>query len=264
MSGPTAVRPVLYQRQGQVAHITLSRPESLNAIDGPMRSGIESAMRRADRDERIRVVIIRGAGDRAFSAGADIREFDVPSSLVAARAQRQQTQFTDVIAGVTKPTIAVIHGYCLGGGLEIALACDIRIASDDAVFGLPEVTIGLIPGAGGTQRLSRLVGVGRALLLCLTGERIDAETALQVGLVTKVVKRDTLDEAAASMAATIAANAPRAVAYAKEAVLKGAAMPLLDGLRLERDLATLLLTTSDRAEGVASFKERRKPLYRGE
>ena len=257
-------KPVAYRRQGQVANVTLDRPEALNAINNAMKDRIVAAIERAEGDERVRVIVIHGAGDRAFSAGADIREFERPASVVAARAARQKRQFTDAIAGSSKPTIAAIHGFCLGGGLEIALACDMRIASNDAVFGLPEVTIGLIPGAGGTQRLPRLIGQARALWMCMSGERIDAPTALQFGLVTTLVDRRELATAVRLLAERVAANAPRAVAYAKEAVLEGSGTGLAQGLRLERDLATLLSTTSDRVEGVAAFKDRRRPEYRGD
>jgi enoyl-CoA hydratase len=160
--------------------------------------------------------------------------------------------------------IAAIHGYCLGGGLEIAMACDIRIAADDARFGLPEVTLGIIPGVGGTQRLSRLVGVGPALRMTLSGERIDAAAALAIGLVGEVVARADLEATADALAERIAGNAPRALAYAKEAILRGHELSLADGLRLESDLATLLMTTADRLEGAAAFRERRKPVYHGE
>jgi enoyl-CoA hydratase len=255
---------VEYEVDGAVAIVTLNRPDARNAINAAAREGLVAAMVRADADPGVRAIIVRGAGDRAFSAGADVREPDSAPSLVAARAARQAPQFTDVIAATATPTIAAIHGYCLGGGLEMALACDLRIAASDAVLGLPEVTIGRIPGAGGTQRLSRLVGLGPALQLALTGERIDAATALQVGLVSRVVAPEELEGAARAIADRIAANAPLAVAYAKEAIVRGYDLSVAEGLRLERDLATLLLSTADRTEGSKAFLERRRPVFRGE
>jgi enoyl-CoA hydratase len=256
--------PVRYRRRGAIAQVTLNRPGALNAINAAMRDGLTRAMAKAESDPEVRVVLVAGAGERAFCAGADITEFEAPASVVAARASRQTTRFTDQIAAVSKPVIAAIHGYCLGGGLEIAMACDIRIAADDARFGLPEVTLGIIPGVGGTQRLSRLVGVGPALRMTRSGERIDAAAALAIGLVGEVVARADLEATADALAERIAGNAPRALAYAKEAILRGHELSLADGLRLESDLATLLMTTADRLEGAAAFRERRKPVYHGE
>jgi len=209
-------------------------------------------------------LVIRGAGEKAFCAGADIKEFAPPSSLVDTREERTDPKWTDGIASCRKPTVAAIHGYCLGGGLEIALACDIRIATDDAVFGLPEVRRAIVPGAGGTQRLPRVVGLGRALHMILTGEPIDAAEALRIGLVSDVVPTGTLDGAVEHLAAAFRGAGPRAVAYAKEAVMRGFDLPLSEGLRVEGELSTLLTTTKDRAEGAAAFKERRDPLFTGQ
>jgi enoyl-CoA hydratase len=212
----------------------------------------------------VRVIVIKGAGDRAFCAGADLKEARAPMSLVAARDAKQVPNWNHTIAAATKPTVAAIRGFCLGGGLEIALACDIRIAAADARFGLPEVRLGMIPGAGGTQRLPRVVGLGRALRLILTGESIDAEEALNIGLVEAVVPPEALLPTAVEWAGWMSKGAPRALAYAKEAVLRGSELPLEEGIRLEADLASLLLTTRDRLEGTQAFKEKRKPVFEGE
>jgi enoyl-CoA hydratase/carnithine racemase len=185
-------------------------------------------------------------------------------SLNAARLVREPPNWNDVIAACRKPTIAAIGGFCLGGGLELALACDIRIASPDATFGLPEVGLAIIPAAGGTQRLARVVGVGHAMRLILTRDRIDAQEAYRIGLISEIVPKDELMTRAVELAQRIAEGGPLAIAYAKEAIRRGFEMPIADGLRLEGDLAVLLHNTADRLEGAAAFRERRKPAYRGE
>jgi enoyl-CoA hydratase len=228
-----------------------------------MRERLPEAIAGVERDRDVRVILIRGAGPKGFCAGADITEFEPPTSGLAARALRQGTTWIDVLAQARKPTVAAIHGSCLGGGLEIALACDIRIAAQGATFGLPEVRLAIIPGAGGTQRLPRAVGLSNALRLILTGEGINAETALRMGLVSEVVPADELGSRAAELAALIARHAPQAVTYAKEAVRQGSELPMADGLRLERDLSAVLMGTADRLEAAAAFRERREPDFRG-
>jgi enoyl-CoA hydratase len=254
---------VLYHTENAVAIITLNRPDSLNAINQAMRDGLVAAIRQAEHDPAIRVVMVRGAGPRAFCAGADITEFEMPSSVVDARQAKQSPQWIDALADTIKPTIAAIHGFCLGGGLEIALACDIRIAALDAAFALPETTLAIIPGAGGTQRLSRAIGLASALRLTLTGERITADEAWRIGLVSELVPSDNLAERALALASMIAAQAPQAIAYAKEAVRHGFDLPLPAGLRLERSLSSILAATSDRLEAAQAFRGRRKPKFRG-
>jgi enoyl-CoA hydratase len=219
-----------------VSVLTLNRPAARNA---DMRRELTAAVHAAADDSAVRALVIRGAGEKAFCAGADIKEFVPPASLVDERELRVGPKWTDALAVCRKPTVAAIHGYCLGGGLEIALACDIRVATEDAVFGLPEVRRAIIPGAGGTQRLPRVVGLGPALRMILTGEHIDAAEALRIGLVSEV---GDLDAAVARLADAFRRTGPRAVAYAKEAVMRGLELPLVDGLRLEGDLSTLLTT----------------------
>jgi enoyl-CoA hydratase len=256
--------PVDFEVRGAVGHVTLNRPDVRNAINQLMRDALVSTLEEAAGDPRVRVLIIGGAGDRAFCAGADITEFQPPASLVAARRIREANRFTDSIANLPKPTIAAIHGYCLGGGLEIAAACDIRLAASNAVFGFPEVSLGIVPGVGGTQRVARLIGLGSALWLVLTAERINASEALRIGLVSEVVEPEQLAATAEALADRIAGYGPVALAYAKEAITRGYDLSIAEGLRLETDLATLITSTSDRLEGAAAFRERRRPTYRGE
>jgi enoyl-CoA hydratase len=246
-----------------IATITLNRPAARNAINADMRRELTEAVRTAADDLSVRALIIRGAGEKAFCAGADIKEFAPPSSVVDIREERVGPKWTDAIAACRKPTVAAIHGYCLGGGLEIALACDIRIATEDAIFGLPEVRRAIIPGAGGTQRLPRIVGLGPALRMILTGEHINSAEALRIGLVSEVVPSGHLEQAIHRLADAFRRAGPRAVAYAKEAVIRGYDLPLAEGLRLEGELSALLTTTQDRTEGAAAFKERRDPVYTG-
>lgn len=241
----------------------LNRPEALNAINGAIRDTLPRAIAEVASDQSVRSVVLIGAGNRAFCAGADIKEFESPSSLVDARALRQSSPWNDALEQCAKPVVAAIRGYCLGGGLEMALACDVRIAADDAIFGMPEVGLGLIPGAGGTQRLPRIVGRERALRMMLSGERATAGSALTMGLVSEVVPAADLLKSALETARRLGDGAPWAISYVKECVRRGLDLPLNEGLRLEADLSTVLLTTHDRSEGVRAFRERRRPEFRG-
>ena len=254
---------VLLERQGTISRITLNRPEALNSINKAVRTALPLALATADADPDTRVIVLRGAGDRAFCSGADIKEFVAVPRPFAYREARTQSDWVRALDRVRKPVIAAVHGYCLGGGLEIALACDIRIATSDACFGLPEVGLGTLPGAGGTQRLSRIVGLGHALAVILSGERIDANEAYRIGLVSKLVAPGELENVVTALATTISSRAPLAVIAAKEAVRDGAELNLEAGLRLELDLLSLLLTTEDRPEAGAAFREKRKPVFKG-
>lgn len=254
---------VLLDVRAGVAVITLNRPGARNAINADMRRELAGAVRTAADDPSVRALVIRGAGEKAFCAGADIKEFAPPASLVDTRDERTGPKWTDAIAACPKPTVAAVHGHCLGGGMEIALACDIRVATEDAVFGLPEVRRAIVPGAGGTQRLPRVVGLGHALRMILTGEHIDAAEALRIGLVGEVVPAGALDDAVERLAGAFRRAGPRALAYAKEAVTRGFDLPLSEGLRIEGELSALLTGTRDRAEGAAAFRERRDPVYTG-
>jgi len=254
---------ILHQASGGVATITLNRPDVHHAMNEAMRRDLVRCFERLATDDTVRVIVVTGGGDKAFSAGADIREFTAPQVPTAFREQRRRLDFRAAMDRCWQPIIAAIRGYAFGGGLELALACDIRIASADSRLGLTEVDLAIIPGGGGTQRLPRVVGRGKALELILTAARIDAAEALRIGLVERVVPAGEALKAAQELAATLAAKAPVALRYAKEAVTKGLELPLADGLRLENDLATLLRTTEDRVEGARAFLEKRTPRWQG-
>lgn len=255
---------VLFEQQGCVAIITLNRPQAINAINNEVRASLPEAIRRADRDPAVRVSILRGAGDRGFCAGADIKELNSFHTLER-RNSLVHEAWIDALDKSRKPVIAAIHGFCLGGGLEIATACDIRMATHDAVFGFPEVGLGLITGAGGSQRLVRLVGLSRALDLFITTDRVDAREAWRIGLVTRLLDagRD-LQAEAMTLAQRIAQLPPAAVCYAKEAMRRGSELPSDAGRRLEVDLFALLMTTRDRVEAANAFREKRPPRFTGD
>lgn len=247
-----------------VATVTLDRPDVHNAMNEVMRRELTACFTDLALDEAVRAILVTGAGTRAFSAGADIREFVAAPPATRYREARKRVDFRQAMDRCPQPIIAAIRGYALGGGLELALACDIRIAGEDALLGLTEIDLAIIPGGGGTQRLPRLVGRGKALELILTGARLPAAEALRIGLVERVVPADTTLAAATDLARSLAAKAPLALRYAKEAVVKGLALPLEEGLRLEGDLSTLLRTTEDRVEGARAFLEKRRPQWKGQ
>lgn len=249
---------------GAVGWITLNRPSHINAINDAMRTGIPAALEMFERDPAIKVIVLHGAGPRGFCAGADIKEARKPQSQVDTRRGMIPHMWIETLDRISKPVIAAIHGICLGGGLELALGCDIRIAAPDAKFGLPEVRLGLIPGGGGTQRLPRMIGLGRALDLLLTGDRIDAAEARHIGLVTRLTESAaSLDAEAQALAERLCEFPPAALAYVKEAARVGSELDLAAGMRLEKDLFTLLLSTNDRLEAAAAFKEKRAPRFTG-
>ena len=255
--------PVLYEVADHVATVTLNRPEVRNAMNTALREALIERFTALATDDDVRVIVVTGAGGRAFSAGADIREFVEPQVPVRFREQRRRIDFRAAMDRCAQPIIAAIRGVALGGGLELALACDIRIAAEDALLGLTEINLAIIPGGGGTQRLPRIVGRGKALEMILTGARLGAAEALRLGLVERVVPTaDVLAEAHA-LARELAGKSPIALRYAKEAVVKGLELPLADGLRLENDLSTQLRTTEDRVEGARAFLEKRKPNWKG-
>jgi len=254
---------IVWEVADGVATLTLNRPDVHNAMNERMRGELVACFGGLVANDDVRVVVVTGAGERAFSAGADIREFVAPQVPVRFRETRRRLDFRQLLDRCPQPIVAAIRGYAFGGGLELALACDIRIAGDDARLGLTEVDLAIIPGGGGTQRLPRLVGRGKALEMILTGARIDAREALRIGLVERVVPAAEVKAAGLELARTLAAKAPVALRYAKEAVVKGLELPLADGLRLENDLATLLRTTEDRIEGAKAFLEKRKPRFTG-
>jgi enoyl-CoA hydratase len=254
---------IVYSVQDAVATITLNRPDVHNAQNDTLRREMYEVFAGLAIDDDVKVIVVTGAGERAFSAGADIREFVAPSSPTEQRERRKRIEYRAMMDRCPQPIIAAINGFALGGGLELALACDIRIAADNATLGLTEINLAIIPGGGGTQRLPRLVGRGKALEMILTGARIPAAEALRIGLVERVVPAGEALKAATELARAIAEKAPVALRYAKEAVVKGLGMALEDGLRLEGDLSTLLRTTEDRVEGAKAFLEKRKPRWTG-
>jgi E-phenylitaconyl-CoA hydratase len=243
-----------------IALVVLNRPQVLNAIDGPMRLEVQAAWRRIAEDEEIHVAIVTGAGERAFSAGADLKHNPAPE---AADAQGLNGSLTRGMEAIHKPLICAFNGLAFGGGLEIGLGCDIRIAADHASFALPEVRVGTLPGSGGTQRLPRLIGGSDAMWMLLTGDTIGAAEALRMGLVSSVVPASQLRECAFALARRIAGNAPLAVRAAKRLMRHGLDLPLAHALEAERAAWALLRDTEDRREGRAAFAEKRKPRYRG-
>jgi enoyl-CoA hydratase/carnithine racemase len=259
----TDYQAITYAVADHVATVTLNRPDVHNAMNEAMRRDLTRCFDAIAVDEDVKVVVVTGAGERAFSAGADIREFVEPLVPVRFREQRRRLDFRQAMDRCWQPIIAAVNGFALGGGLELALACDIRIAAAGATLGLTEVNLAIIPGGGGTQRLPRLIGRGKALELILTGARIPADEALRIGLVERVVPGGEALKAATELARSMAAKAPVALRYAKEAIVKGLELPLADGLRLEGDLSTLLRTTEDRLEGAKAFLEKRPPRWTG-
>jgi enoyl-CoA hydratase/carnithine racemase len=262
MTAPNDV--LLLDLHEKVAVVTLNRPEVGNAFNEAIRTGLPALLEQLDQDDSCAAILLTGAGERGFCAGADIKEGRTIGTSVQERRRLKSNAWIDRVAAIRKPVIAALHGYCLGGGLELALACDIRIAAPGAQFGLPETGLGLIPGGGGTQRLPRVIGLGRAMDLLLSGDRIDAQEALRIGLVSRLVAdRDALLGEARALAGRIAARPPTATAYAKEAARNGIEMDLQAGLTLEKTLFSLLMSTSDRAEAALAFKEKRAPRFTG-
>src|ERR671919_1300911 len=258
---------ILFDVRDQIAYVTFNRPDSMNAVNRQMARELVEACRQIEEDSAIRIAIFTGAGDKAFSAGMDLKErAESGSSPIERRRQKLsatiQTQ-TRAVAAITKPTIAAIRGYCVGGGLEMALACDMRVAAEDAKLGLAEVRRGLIPGAGGTQRLPRAVGVAKALEICLTGDNVTGSDAERLGLVNKAVPAADVIKAAEELANRILKGAPMSVAFIKEAIKKGMELPLDEGLRLEADLSAMVATTEDSKEGPRAFAEKRAPVWKG-
>lgn len=249
------------ERGDRVATITLNRPDKLNAMSFLMKTELVSALRELDGDPSVRAIVLTGAGDQAFVAGADISEFAGRSVTEQIKLYEMGTVY-DAVDRAAKPVLAMVNGFCLGGGLELALACDIRIASERAVFGQTEVNIGIIPGGGGSQRLARLVGLGKALKLTLTGETIDAREALHMGLVDEVVPHAMLSKRTTEIAEAIASKSAVAVRLAKAAVKASARLPLDQGLRYEQQLFTLAIASEDKEEGVRAFLEKREPNWK--
>jgi enoyl-CoA hydratase/carnithine racemase len=254
---------VLYEKKGAIAYVTVNRPKVLNALDTPTWKDMRTAFEDAQNDVTVRGVILTGAGDKAFIAGADINELAHASAVDAERSSRFGQGVLDLIENLGKPVIAAVNGFALGGGCETAMACTIRIAADTAKFGQPEVALGLLPGGGGTQRLPRLVGKGHALQLILSGEMIGAQEAHRIGLVNEVVPGADLISRAETILRKIATNAPIAVGLALEVINKGMETSQEQGSLLEASYFGLCASTEDKKEGTTAFLEKRAPQFRG-
>ncbi|HSM35267.1 MAG TPA: enoyl-CoA hydratase-related protein [Longimicrobiales bacterium] len=248
--------------EDRIATLTIDRPEKRNALSAAVRADVKAALADIAAAGDARVVILTGAGDKAFVAGADIGEFAERTTLEQ-RAAMEPPRMFDAVADCPLPTIAMINGYALGGGCELALACDIRVAARTARLGQPEVRLGIIPGGGGTQRLPRLVGLGQAMRLILSGELIDAQEALRIGLVDLVADDADLVRTTRELAAEIAARSPVAVRLAREAIRASLESPLGAGLRAERELFLTAFGSDDRKEGVSAFLNKREPEWPG-
>ena len=253
---------VLQDRRGPVTVLTMNRPDKHNALNGALRCAFLGALDAAARDPEVKVVVITGAGGKAFVSGADIAEMAGRSPLEQRRVMAGPSVY-EALWRLTKPAIAAINGYCFGGGLELALACDIRLASTSARFGQPEIALGLIPGGGATQRLPRLVGSGAAARLILTGEPVDAAEALRLGLVDELAPPDELLARSVALAGRIAKRSPVALAAAKDALRTALSTPLEGGLRAEATLFQLCFASADGREGVKAFLEKRDPAFTG-
>ena len=255
-------RVVLSERAGRVAILTIHRPDKLNALSEQVRVELLEELAQVEADADVGVVVITGSGEKSFIAGADIAEFAGRTPFDQRWAMRSPRIF-DVMASFPKPVIAMINGFCLGGGCELAMSCDLRIASDRARFGQPEINLGLIPGGGGTQRLPRLVGSGQAMRLILTGDMIPAAEAKEIGLVDQVVPHDELRAKTLELAQKIAAKSPLTLTVAKEAVRASERLAIEEGILYERDLFCLCFSSADKEEGVAAFLAKRPAAWTG-
>jgi enoyl-CoA hydratase/carnithine racemase len=254
---------LLYEKKGGIAYVTLNRPRVLNALNKATWADLRAAFEDARDDAEVRGVILTGAGDKAFIAGADIGELATAGAVQAEESSRFGQDVLNLVENLGKPVIAAVNGFALGGGCETAMACTIRLAAEHARFGQPEVKLGVIPGGGGTQRLPRLVGKGRALQLILTGEMISAEEAYRIGLVNEVVAADALIPRAEEILKRIFANAPLAVKFSLEAVNKGLETSQAEGLALEASFFGLCAGTEDKQEGTRAFLQKRAPQFQG-
>ena len=263
MSEPKRYESISVRKEEAVGWMTLNRPHRLNTLTAEMIEEMHSALNDFEADKEIRCIVITGAGEKAFSAGADVTAFTgLTPSTAAEAAAKGQALFTR-LERIGKPVIACINGYALGGGLEMASACDFRLASENAELGQPEANLGLIPGWGGTQRLVRLVGLAKAKELIMLAGRISAEEAARIGLVNKVVPRDKLQEETTALAKKLADGPPVALKLAKEALNLGTQVPLDIGLKLEAEAFGIVLSTKDVMEGVSAFMSKRKPEFKG-
>ena len=254
---------ILYEIEGAIATLTINRPDKRNAVNYDTVEEIDQALTQVEKNPELRVLILTGAGDKAFVAGADIRELDKRDTILGRTETRRRQEVYTRIEQLEIPSIAAINGWALGTGLELAMACTIRLASTKAGLGQPEVKLGITPGAGGTQRLPRLIGMGRAMEMILTGDPVRAEQALAMGLVNRVLEPDKLMPEVKKLAETLATRPKLAIQYAKEAVLRSAEGSIAEGLAHESYLHALSCGTMDKKEGVASFLEKREAKFTG-
>jgi len=254
---------VIYDKKGSIAYVTLNRPKVMNALNKATISELRAAFEDARDDSSVRGVILTGVGEKAFAAGADIGEVANNTAVEAEEATRRGQALTDLIENLGKPVIAAVNGFALGGGCELAMSCTIRIAAESAKFGQPEVKLGVMPGYGGTQRMPRLVGRGRALKLILSGDIIDATEAYRIGLVDELVPASQVIERSETVLKKIIANAPLSVKYSLEAVNKGLETSVAEGLVIEASLFAVCASTDDKKEGTSAFLEKRPPKFQG-
>ena len=253
---------VLIEKNGKIGIVTVNRPQQMNSMNSLTRSELAEAFKLLENDKNIAVILLTGSKGKAFIAGADIKEF-LNQTIENEKKLEEDWIVTNIISNLKKPVIAVIDGFCLGGGLELAMSCDLRIASDRSKLGQPEINIGIIPGAGGTQRLTRLIGEGRAMEMILTGRMITAEEAFRYGIINFVYDSDDLMDEAMKIANTIGEKSKYAVERAKKSVKAVSEMKLEDGLKLEREIFIECLNSEDGEEGITAFIEKRKPNFKG-
>ncbi len=253
---------ITVEKRGRVAVLTINRPDKLNSLSKQVHAEGVAALDELKKDDGVRVLVITGAGEKSFIAGSDIKEFD-GETPVTQRDLFHESSLYNSIDSFPKPVIAMVNGFCLGGGNELAMACDLRMASETARFSQPEINLGIIPGGGGTQRLTNLVGEGRSMEMILTGDMIDAATAEKIGLVNHVYPAEQLEAETMKLAEKIAEKAPIALKLCKEAVKFASRSNLDEGLRREVDLFAICFSTEDKKEGVAAFLEKRKPEFKG-
>ncbi len=251
---------VLVRREGRVGIIQLNRPQALNALNSALMDELVTALQDFDADPEVGCIVVTGS-DKAFAAGADIKQ--MAEATVVEMLDSPFIGYWDKLARIAKPIVAAVSGWCLGGGCELAMACDLIVAAESAVFGQPEINLGIIPGAGGTQRLTRAVGKSVAMDMVLTGRRLSAQEALQVGLIARLLPNEGFAAAAVAVAAEIAAKSPIALRIAKEAVNHAFELPLAEGVHLERRLFNMLFATADQKEGMAAFVAKRPPTWQG-
>lgn len=252
-----------YDKQGFLGILTINRPREMNALSNALVEELDQAMDLVEADQELRVLIITGAGEKAFMAGADIKELQERDFILGRQLTKRRQSVFNKIVELKIPVIAAINGFALGAGLELALACTLRVACEEAFLGAPEVNLAIMPGDGGTQRLPRVIGFGRAMEMVLTAEHVDAKEAYRIGLVNRVVPRAELMDASIKLAQKIASKAPIAIQCAKEAVNRSLEVGLYEGLAHESYLHAYTCATEDKNEGVAAFLEKRKPVFQG-